>query len=69
MASSGECYLDTQQLCDYVLLRHVNVSKDAESEKLYRVSVYNNSVQNNLPTSFCIRIIEFIEELISMEWL
>jgi hypothetical protein len=37
MAASVETYLEPQQMCDYVLLRHVNVGKDAENDKLYKV--------------------------------
>ena len=39
MAGHGSAgsYLEPQQMCDYVLLRHANVSKDAENEKLYKV--------------------------------
>ena len=37
MAASSESYLEPQQICDYVLLRHVNVGKDSENEKLYKV--------------------------------
>lgn len=39
MAATREAYLDVQQMCDYVLLKHVNVSKDAETEKLYKVQI------------------------------
>lgn len=39
MAATSEKYIDYQQLCDYALLRHINVGKDVDpTEKLYRVS-------------------------------
>ena len=37
MAATTEAYLEPQQLCDYVLLRHVNVGKDVETDKLHKV--------------------------------
>ena len=37
MAVPVETFLDVQQMCDYVLLKHVNVGKDAENDKLYKV--------------------------------
>ena len=36
-ASSAVSYQDPQQICDYVLLRHASVGKDAESEKIHKV--------------------------------
>lgn len=39
MAATREAYLDVQQMCDYVLLKHVNVTKEAETEKLYKVQI------------------------------
>ena len=36
-SSSAASYQDPQQICDYVLLRHASVAKDAESDKIYKV--------------------------------
>ena len=37
MAATAEAYLEPQQLCDYVQLRHINVGKDVETDKLHKV--------------------------------
>lgn len=52
MAATREAYLDVQQMCDYVLLKHVNVSKDAETEKLYKV--YTESDKLVFPFIQCV---------------
>ena len=37
-------YADCQQLCDYALLKHVDIGKDADApEKLYKVSARSES--------------------------
>lgn len=51
MAATREAYLDVQQMCDYVLLKHVNVTKEAETEKLYKVQI--NSIT-------CVSLIQFL---------
>jgi hypothetical protein len=35
-APPATSYHDPQQICDYVLLRHADVAKDAESERIYK---------------------------------
>lgn len=44
MAATGEAYLDVQQMCDYVHLKHVSASKDADTEKLYKVRYVHFSI-------------------------
>ena len=40
MATTVETYMDSQQMCDYALLKHVNIGKEIADEKLYKVCIY-----------------------------
>ena len=55
-APSAVLHYDSQQICDYVLLRHANVVKDAENEKTYKVQSVLCCVLRLFFTS-CVRIL------------
>ena len=61
MAAPSTVHYDSQQICDYVLLRHVNVGKDAENEKIYKVQFSSAT----LMLSACVCMILFETALIT----